>query len=281
MLLSNTLNLVYACEALLLTTFGLAIIFGLLGVLNMAHGEFIMIGAYSVVAVERAGLPMLAAVPVAMAVCAMLGFVIESVLVRPLYSRPFDTLLATWGVSIVLREAVVAIFGKGYQDVTGISNATVLVLGTSYPLFRLVLMVVVGVAFSALAWWYSRSQAGARVRALATNPLLARAVGINTTRLASATFVCGVVAAGVAGVLLAPIVRIEPYMGLDYLLNAFFVLVVGGLGTLSGLAVGTSVIGGSQVLVSNLIGQTSGYAAVLLISIYFLWSRPNGLVSRR
>ncbi|TGT11986.1 branched-chain amino acid ABC transporter permease, partial [Mesorhizobium sp. M3A.F.Ca.ET.174.01.1.1] len=95
------------------------IVFGLLGVLNMAHGEFIMLGAYSVVVVQRLGLPALFAIPVAIVVCAVVGWIVECLLVRPLYQRPFDTLLATWGVSILLREGVVALFGKGYQDVTG------------------------------------------------------------------------------------------------------------------------------------------------------------------
>ncbi len=281
MLLSYLLNLGYACAALALTTIGLAIVFGLLGVLNMAHGEFIMLGAYSVVVVQRLGLPALLAIPLAIVVCAAVGWIVERLLVRPLYQRPFDTLLATWGVSILLREGVVALFGKGYQDVAGVDGASIDVLGTPYPAFRLAMMFAVGLAFVGLAAWYSRSQTGARIRGMVANPLLAKAAGIDTTRLASGTFITGVVLAGLAGVLLAPIVRVEPYMGLDYLLNSFFVLVVGGLGSLLGLAVGTFVIGGTQVAVSSFIDQTSGYTAVLILSIYFLWSRPNGLVSRR
>jgi len=281
MLLSYFLNLGYACAALALTTIGLAIVFGLLGVLNMAHGEFIMLGAYSVVVVQRLGLPALLAIPVAIVVCAVVGWVVERLLVRPLYQRPFDTLLATWGVSILLREGVVALFGKGYQDVTGADGASIDVLGTPYPAFRLAMMLAVALAFAGLAAWYSRSQTGARIRGMVANPLLAKAAGINTTRLACGTFITGVVLAGLAGVLLAPIVRVEPYMGLDYLLNSFFVLVVGGLGSLLGLAVGTFVIGGTQVAVSSFIDQTSGYTAVLILSIYFLWSRPNGLIARR
>ncbi|KAF1058692.1 branched-chain amino acid ABC transporter permease [Burkholderia gladioli] len=281
MLLSYVLNLGYACAALALTTIGLAIVFGLLGVLNMAHGEFVMLGAYSVVVVQRLGLSALLAVPLAIVVCAAIGWIVERLLVRPLYQRPFDTLLATWGVAILLREGVAALFGKGYQDVTGAYGASIDVLGTQYPAFRLAVMLAVGVAFAGLAGWYSRSQMGARIRGMVANPLLAKAVGINTPRLASGTFIMGVVLAGLAGVLLAPIVRVEPYMGLDYLLNSFFVLVVGGLGSLLGLAVGTLVIGGTQVAVSSFIDQTSGYTAVLILSVYFLWSRPNGLVSRR
>ncbi|POM18057.1 High-affinity branched-chain amino acid transport system permease protein LivH [Burkholderia cepacia] len=174
MLLSYLLNLGYACAALALTTIGLAIVFGLLGVLNMAHGEFIMLGAYSVVVVQRLGLPALLAIPLAIVVCAAVGWIVERVLVRPLYQRPFDTLLATWGVSILLREGVVALFGKGYQDVAGADGASIDVFGTQYPAFRLAMMLAVGVAFAGLAAWYSRSQTGARIRGMVANPLLAK-----------------------------------------------------------------------------------------------------------
>ena len=102
-----------------------------------------------------------------------------------------------------------------------------------------------------------------------------------STRLATGAFVFGVCTAGVAGALLAPLVRVEPAMGLDYLLNSFFVLVVGGLGSLAGLAAGTGMIGGTQVVISNLFDQTSGYLAVLAVSLLFLWLKPNGLIARR
>ena len=280
MLTSYLLNIGYACAALLLTTLGLAIVFGLLGVLNMAHGEFLMIGAYSVVVVQHAHLPTALAMPLAIVVCGVLGWLVERLLIRPLYARPFDTLLATWGLSVMLREAIAAIFGRGYQDVAGATATPISVFGTDYPLYRLLVIVGVTAALIGLAVWYSRSQAGARIKAMASNPSLARAAGINTTLLASGTFIIGVVITGVAGVFLAPIVRVEPYMGLDYLLTSFFVLVVGGLGSLLGLVTGTVAIGGTQSIVSGILDQTAGYTAVLILSIVFLWRKPNGLIAR-
>lgn len=280
MFISYSLNIGYACAALIMTTLGLAIVFGLLGVLNMAHGEFLMIGAYSVVVVQHANLPTAAALPLAAVVCGVLGWLVERLLIRPLYQRPFDTLLATWGLSVMLREAVAAIFGRGYQDVTGVTSNPVSVLGTAYPLYRLLIILGVAAAVIGLAFWYSRSQTGARIKAMASNVPLARAAGINTTLLASGTFITGVVVAGIGGAILAPIVRVEPYMGLDYLLTSFFVLVVGGLGSLLGLVTGTAAIGGTQSIVSGVLDQTAGYTAVLILSIYFLWSKPNGLVAR-
>jgi len=275
------LNLAYELATLALTTLGLAIVFGLLGVMNMAHGEFVMLGAYSVVTVQKLGLPLVAAAPLAVVVCGVLGYAVERWLIRPLYSRPFDTLLATWALAMLLRKLVEAIFGREYRNVESTLTDPMTVFGSQYPAYRLALIVLAIVVMAGLYLWYRRSAAGLRVRAMTANPVLAQALGINTRRLASQAFVIGVVFAGLSGVLLAPLIRIEPGIGVDYLLDAFFVLVVGGLGTLGGMFGGVGIIGGSQAITSSVAGQTSGYAVVLMLSILFLWLKPNGLFSRR
>ncbi|MDR6521104.1 branched-chain amino acid transport system permease protein/urea transport system permease protein [Variovorax paradoxus] len=280
-ILLHGLNLAYELATLALTTLGLAIVFGLLGVMNMAHGEFVMLGAYSVVTVQKLGLPLVAAVPLAVVVCGTLGYVVERWLIRPLYSRPFDTLLATWALAMLLRKLVEAVFGREYRNVESSLTEPMMVFGSQYPAYRLALIALAVVVMAGLFLWYRRSAAGLRVRAMTANPVLAQALGINTRRLASQAFVIGVVLAGLSGVLLAPLIRIEPGIGVDYLLDAFFVLVVGGLGTLGGMFGGVGIIGGSQAIVSSVAGQTSGYAVVLMLSILFLWLKPNGLFSRR
>lgn len=280
-LLLHALNIGYELATLALTTLGLAVVFGLLGVLNMAHGEFVMIGAYAVVTVQQWGWPIVTAFPLALAVCAAIGWVVERWLIRPLYARPFDTLLATWALAILLRKIVEAIWGRGYRNVESTLTTAVSFGGTSYPAYRLGLMALAVVLLVTLFLWYRRSSAGLRVRAMTGNPVLAESLGIDTRRLASQTFVVGVMLAGAAGVMLAPLIRIEPGIGVDYLLDAFFVLVVGGLGTLGGFFGGVGIIGGSQSLVSSIAGQTSGYAVVLVISIVFLWLKPDGIFSRR
>jgi urea ABC transporter permease protein UrtB len=280
-LLLHALNIGYELATLALTTLGLAVVFGLLGVMNMAHGEFVMIGAYAVVAVQQWGWPIVTAFPLAIMVCAALGWVVERWLIQPLYARPFDTLLATWALAMLMRKVVEAIWGKGYRNVESSLTAAIPLGGTHYPAYRLGLMLLAVVLLAMLFVWYRRSSAGLRVRAMTGNPVLAQALGIDTRKLASQTFVVGVVLAGAAGVMLAPLIRIEPGIGIDYLLDAFFVLVVGGLGTLGGFAGGVGIIGGSQALVSSISGQTSGYAIVLVISIVFLWLKPDGIFSRR
>lgn len=280
--LLHTLNLLYELATLGLTTLGLAVVFGLLGVMNMAHGEFVMLGAYAVVTVQSWGWPLATAMPLALAVCGVFGWVVERWLIRPLYARPFDTLLATWALAIVMRKAVEAVFGRDYRNIeSGLATPVSLAGGIQYPGYRLFLLALAAVLMVALVLWYRRSSMGLRVRAMMGNPVLAQALGIDTTRLASQTFVVGVMLAGASGVLLAPLVRIEPGIGVDYLLDSFFVLVVGGLGTLSGFGGGVAIIGGTQSVLSSLIDQTSGYAVVLILSILFLWLKPQGLFGRR
>ncbi len=281
LLLLHGLDLAYALASLALVTLGLAIAFGLLGVMNMAHGEFVMLGAYSAVAAQRAGWPMPAGLLLGVATCAVVGYVVHRWLLRPLYARPFDTLLATWGLALLLRKLVEAVFGRGYYNVQPAFGGPLRVFGVDYPAYRVALMALVVALLLVLYLWYRRSAAGLRVRAMVSNPLLAQALGIDTQRLAAWSFVIAVALAGLAGVLLAPLVPVEPGMGVHFLLDAFFALVVGGLGSFGAFTGGVTVVGGAQSLLSGAFSSTVGYAAVLVVSVVFLWLRPDGLFARR
>jgi len=275
------LNLIYISATLALIALGLAMVFGLLGVMNMAHGEFVMLGAYSVYVVQLAGQHFLWAIPVAIVICVMVGWLMEWLVVRHLYSRPFDTLIATWGVAILIRKGVEVIFTRDYKSVNQVMPGTIDLLGVSYPAYRLLLVALIIILFVVLFTWYQKSKSGLKIRAMVQGPELAAAVGIDTARLSRATFIIGVSTAGLAGVMLAPLVRVEPYIGLDYLMSSFFILIVGGLGTLEGLLIGSTVIGGTDAIVSTVFDKTAGYMSVLLISILFLWLRPDGIFYRR
>jgi urea ABC transporter permease protein UrtB len=279
-LVAQALNALYGIASLAILALGLAVVLGLLGVLNLAHGELVMIGAYCAYVVQAQGWPYLYAVPLALVVCGTLGWIVERWLVRPLYQRPFDTLVVTWGLSLLLRKCAEAMFGLGYKSLTEPIGGTVEVLGATYPRFRLVLIVVSIVVLGALVLWYGRSRTGTRIRAMAGNPELARALGIPVRRYASATFVVGTCLAGLAGVMIAPLAPVQPFMGLDHILMSFFVLVVGGLGSVGGLLTGSAVIGGSNSIVSALSDSTGGYFSVLLLAIVFLWLRPRGIHAR-
>jgi branched-chain amino acid transport system permease protein/urea transport system permease protein len=152
--------------------------------------------------------------------------------------------------------------------------------GVDYPAYRTLLMVVSVVILVALLVWYRRASTGARIRAMVGNPVLAEAVGIATTTLARNTFVAGTICAGIAGVMIAPLSSVEPYMGVTLVVNAFFALVVGGMGTIAGLVAGSGIIGGLQSAVSAAVDPTTAYLAILVLSILFLWRRPRGIFPR-
>jgi urea ABC transporter permease protein UrtB len=280
LIVTQAINLIYAISTLAVLALGLAVIFGLLGVLNIAHGEFIMIGAYCAYVAQSAGWPYLAAVPLTLIVCGILGWAVEGIMIRPLYRRPFDTLVATWGLSLLLRKIAEAIFGLGFYSVNIPLPGTIRFLGTEYPIYRLLLIALSLLVVIGLVAWYGGSRTGTRIRAMVSNPELAQAQGISVRRLAAGTFVAGTGLAGLGGVMLAPLVPVQPFMGLDYVLRAFFVLIVGGLGSVSGLLSGAAVIGGVDSAVSATTSATDGYFAVLVLSILFLWLRPRGIVAR-
>jgi branched-chain amino acid transport system permease protein/urea transport system permease protein len=276
----QAVNVLYEVTTLAVLVLGLAVIFGLLGVLNIAHGEFIMTGAYCAYLVQVHGWPAVAALPLAVLVTGLLGFVVERGLIRPFYDRPFDTLVATWGLSLLLRKIAEAIFGLGYYSVNMPLAGTVRFLGADYPAYRLML-IGVGIALLAgLILWFRLSRTGTRISAMVGNRELAEAVGIPVRRLAAGTFIVGSCLAGIGGVMVAPLVPVQPFMGVDYVLKAFFVLAVGGLGTVLGLLSGAAVIGGLDSIVSAAIDGTYGYFTVLVVAILFLWLKPRGLFAR-
>lgn len=277
----HVLNAIYAVATLGLVVLGLAVVFGWLGVMNMAHGEFVMLGAYSAVIAQEAGWHPLASIPIALLSCGLVGAFVEWAIIRRLYNRPFDTLLATWGLSILMRKCVELVFGREYRSLDQSLTGPVAVFGVGYPLYRVVLIVAIFALFGGLYVGYRRSATGARIQAMVVNPELASSLGIDTALLARSAFVFGTATAGLAGALLAPLVRVEPFMGIDYLLMSFFALVVGGLGSFEGLAIGSTTIGGGNSLASALFGNTGGYLTVLVISILFLWLKPRGLYARR
>jgi len=275
------LNALWQIAALALLALGLAIVFGLLRILNMAHGEFVMLGAYAHLLTAQMGLPPAMALPVCIGFVGITALIAERLVVRHLYDRMFDSLLATWALSILMREAVELVWGRAFRNVPLPVGGVTPVGPVGYPTYRLLVIALIAVFFLALWLWYRRSLTGVRLRAMVSNPALARASGINTARLSAAAFVTGCLLAGLAGLILAPVLAIEPNMGLDALIRSFFALVIGGLGTLEGLGIGVAVVGGLQAGLSAAVSQTAGYLGVLILAILFLWRRPDGLYRRR
>jgi len=271
------INVIWQISTLALITLGLAVVFGQLRIMNMAHGEFVMIGAYAPVITHKLTLPGWVAIPICLISVGVIALALERTIIRHLYGRMFDSLLATWGIAILLREAVELLFGRGYQSVSSPLPGTFSIAGIDYPIYRLIAMVSIIVGFIVFAVWLRRAMVARQIRAMVGDPSLAQAVGINTAQLSSYSFVFGCCMAGIAGLILSPTTQVSPGMGIDYLVRSFFTLVVGGLGSLQGLLIGSGVIAGTQSIVSTALSQTHGYLAVLTLSILFLWLRPYGI----
>lgn len=273
---------------LLLIALGLAFTFGLMRVINMAHGELIMAGAYVTYSLERAGLGADLALPVALPVAFVLagaiGLALERLLIRRMYGRPLDTLLATWGVSLVLQQVARDVFGAPNVQVVAPSwlSASVRIgPAITLPAKRLFIMALVAGCVAAIAVYLYRTAAGRRMRAVMQNREVASALGVPAGRVDALTFFIGSGLAGVAGVALTLIGPIGPSIGIFYIVDAFLVVIVGGLGRLSGAIAAAMLLGLAS---TTLEYQTTANVAKVLVFagvIAFLQFKPSGLVGMR
>jgi urea transport system permease protein len=228
-------------SVLLLIALGLTFTFGQMGVINLAHGELIMAGAYTAYMVGEGlgGVSLLVALPIAFVVAGLMGLVLERLLIRRLYGRPLDTLLVTWGVSLVLQQVARDIFGAPNVNVTKPSwlDGGLAAFGTTLPYTRLFIIGLVVVAVTGIWVYMSRSSQGRRMRAVMQNRQLAACSGIDTQRVDQRTFFIGSGLAGAAGVALTLLGPIGPSLGTNYIVDAFLVVVAGGLGQIRGAAI--------------------------------------------
>jgi urea transport system permease protein len=273
---------------LLLAASGLAITFGVMGVINMAHGEMVMIGAYTTFVVQRliaafapafSGIGLILAVPAAFLVAGLLGIVIERLLIRFLYGRPLETLLATWGLSLVLQQAVRSIFGPTNQDVTSpawMSGALTLG-GLTLTVNRLWIILFAALVLFSLIALLRWSALGRDIRAVMQNRRMAAALGIRTPWIDALTFGLGSGIAGMAGVALSQIDNVSPNLGQNTIIDSFIVVVVGGVGNLWGTLVGAMTLGIVDKFVEPFAGAVLGKVLVLVLLILFIQRRPRGL----
>lgn len=263
----------------LIAAIGLTIIYGTVGVINMAHGEFIMLGAYTSYALQSfLGLPFLLCLPASFAVVALIGLAIERGLIRYLYNRPLDTLLATWGVSLVLMQGVRLIFGSDpkYIAVPEIFQSNVEVGFASLSVFRLVVIGITALVVAATAWLFYRTRFGMQVRAVMQNKEMAASFGTNADRVYMTTFAIGAGLAGLAGSLFGVLAIVLPTMGTAYVVQAFLVVVVGG-GTLLGSVAAAGLTGELQSVFAFLTNDTFARFLLYVLIVVFLRFRPRGL----
>ncbi len=274
---------------LLIMSLGLAIVFGLMGVINMAHGELMMVGAYATFVTQecfKAYLPsdcfdyyFLLSVPLSFLIAALFGLVLEATVIRFLYGRPLETMLATWGLSLIMIQAARVCFG----DLTAVvapswlSGGTQIMVGVYLPYNRLFIIALSIACLAGIYLLLFRSGFGLRVRAVMQNRDMSACLGIPTRKVDAYTFAFGSGLAGVAGCALTLIGNVEPGLGQNYIVDSFMVVVTGGVGKLMGTIVAALGIGGLNKLLEPSLGAVYGKVLILVLVILFLQWRPSGL----
>ncbi len=276
-------------SVLVLAGIGLAITFGVMGVINMAHGELMMLGAYTTFVLqqwlpEQPGLALLLSVPAAFVVSGSVGILIERSVIRFLYGRPLETLLATFGISLLLQQAVRSIFSPLNQTVvmpSWMSGTWVINDFLSLTLNRLVIIGFSLLVFAGLMWLLKRSRLGLEVRAVSQNRAMARNMGVRSARVNALTFGLGSGIAGIAGVALSQLTNVGPNLGQSYIIDAFMVVVFGGVGNLWGTLVAGLTLGVANKLLEPLAGAMLAKILILVAIILFIQKRPRGLFPQR
>lgn len=274
---------------ILLTSLGLSITFGLMGVINMAHGEFVMIGAYMTFVTQQIFYKILPAnlqscyyifaIPVAFLLTFALGMLLEKIVISRLYGREIDSLLATWGISLILQQAARSIFGAQGVNVNAPKflqgGAHIGVCTFSFNRIFIILLVVLCLVFVWLVM--NKSNFGRQMRATMQNRPMAQCMGINSRKVDCMAFALGSGLAGIAGCSVALLGSIDSTVGQSYIVNSFMAVVLGGVGNLAGTVIGSVIIGFSSIFTENFTSSTIAKAIVLLIVIVFLQKKPQGL----
>lgn len=276
-------------SVLVLAGIGLAITFGVMGVINMAHGELMMLGAYTTFVMQKLlpnapGLALLLSIPMAFLVAGAVGVVIERCVIRFLYGRALETLLATFGISLLLQQAVRSIFSPLNQSVvmpSWMSGSLFINDFFSLTLNRLVIIAFSLLVFAGLMLLLKRSRLGLEVRAVAQNRAMARNMGVRSARVNALTFGLGSGVAGIAGVALSQLTNVGPNLGQNYIIDAFMVVVFGGVGNLWGTLVAGLTLGVANKLLEPFAGAVLAKILILVVIILFIQKRPRGLFPQR
>jgi urea transport system permease protein len=275
-------------SVLLLAAIGLAITFGVMGVINMAHGEMVMIGAYVTFSVQELirtynpalfDFSLLIALPLAFLISALVGIVIERTVIRFLYGRPLETLLATWGISLILQQAVRTLFGPTNKEVGNPSwmSGAFDLGGITITFNRLWIIAFTIAVFVALLGMLRFTRLGLEMRAVTQNRTMAASMGIRTARIDALTFGLGSGIAGIAGVALSQIDNVSPNLGQGYIIDSFMVVVFGGVGNLWGTLVGALALGIANKFLEPFAGAVLAKITILIVIILFIQKRPRGL----
>ncbi|MDQ1618944.1 MAG: urea transport system permease protein [Actinomycetota bacterium] len=262
---------------LFLVTVGLLIIFGMMRIINFAHGAFITVGAYSSVVAGQYGLSPWLTLILGPLAAGAIGAIAEPLVLRRLYGRQLDTILATWGLALIITQLVTLKFGRGTQPVDSIDLGTVTVLGTPYSSYRLAVIPLVLVLSIAILLILRRTRYGLVGRAVIMDDDLAQTLGVNVKRVRFTSFVLGSAIAGLAGAVLVPMSSVDPNLGLPWLINAFLISLLVGVST-TALAFASLALGSAQVLVGLSFNSVSATLAIPVLAVVLLRLRAHGFV---
>ncbi|PWW65635.1 urea ABC transporter permease subunit UrtB [Actinokineospora spheciospongiae] len=274
-------------SVLLLAALGLALTFGQMGVINMAHGEFMMAGAYTAFVVQGviadAGIALVVSIPLGFLIGGLLGLLLELTLIHRMYNRPLDTLLVTWGVALILQQVARDVFGAPNVDVRSPSwlSGSVDLGVAEVPASRLFILVLSVVAVGGLALVLTKTPLGRRIRGVVQNRDLAETAGISTRGTDRLTFFIGSGLAGIAGVALTLLGSTGPTLGTNYIVDAFLVVVAGGIGQIKGTVIAAFGLGILQAAFEYSTTASIAKVAVFAVVVVFLQIRPQGIFSIR
>lgn len=260
---------------LLLSALGLAIIFGMMGIINLAQGEFIMVGAYASTIVINKGMPYFVGVLAGIFVAAAVGWIVDRLIICHLYDRVIDSVVATWGISLVLSEGMLQIFGPSMQSVS-MPFGSIEIAGSKYSEYKLFLTAVAIVIVILVYILFTKTEFGRKARATMQSRSISESLGVNTKAVYSATFVIGSALAGLTGALYAPTMTITPNMGNNFMVQSFVTVMCGGSNPILGSVISSGVLGVVNSALSVLISAFFGKIGLLLITIIIIRVLPTG-----
>jgi urea ABC transporter permease protein UrtB len=278
--LNGVFNALYQFQVsfsfLLLSAIGLAVIFGMMGVINLAHGDFMMLGAYITTIAATQGVPLVLAILIAALGVATFGAIVEILVVRRLYGRLLDSVAATWAVGLILSQGMLILTGPSMQGVSS-PFGSFTVGQTSYSWYRVVLGVISLVLLALLYLLFMNTKFGLRARATIQDPAIARALGVDTPRMYTMTFALGSALAGLAGGLFALTATIVPFFGTNYIVEAFVTVIVGGANALVGTPLAAALLGAINAALGTEYGLYIGRVGLLLTTILIIRVLPDGI----
>jgi branched-chain amino acid transport system permease protein len=278
--LNGVFNALYQFQVsfafLLLSAIGLAVIFGMMGVINLAHGDFMMLGAYITTIAATQGVPLVLAILIAALGVAAFGAIVEILVVRRLYGRLLDSVAATWAVGLILSQGMLILTGPSMQGVSS-PFGSFTVGQTSYSWYRVVLGVISLVLLALLYLLFMNTKFGLRARATIQDPAIARALGVDTPRMYTMTFALGSALAGLAGGLFALTATIVPFFGTNYIVEAFVTVIVGGANALVGTPLAAVLLGAINATLGTEYGLYIGRVGLLLTTILIIRVLPDGI----